>query len=114
MPSDSLNSETVLAMVVDALRDYLTGNPRPGQTGLPDLVESTSLWGPGAIVDSAGFVSVVLEVETRVCETFGVEAALADERAFSQSRSPFGTIGALAQYALKRAQEAKEPARAGQ
>ena len=43
-------------------------------------------------------VNLILDVEDAVRTRFGVSLTLADERAMSQTRSPFRTVGTLAEY----------------
>lgn len=65
----------------------------------------TPLFGPGASLDSLDLVSFLIEVETRLA-TFGLDSSLADDRAMSQARSPFRTIGTLAEFILSLGGEA--------
>lgn len=57
-----------------------------------------SLFGPDGPLDSMALVQFIVEVESALEDTSGKEVVLADERAMSQRRSPFQTIGSLAQY----------------
>ena len=66
----------------------------------------TPLFGKRGIFDSLGVVSLVLAVEEAIREEHGEEDSLADERAMSQERSPFRTVGSLADYAAKLIEEA--------
>lgn len=68
----------------------------------------TPLFGRGAALDSLDLVSFLVEVETRLAERFGLESPLSDDRAMSQARSPFRTIGTLAEYILSLGAEADE------
>ena len=65
----------------------------------------TVLFGESGKLDSLGLVNLIVATEQRLEELFGVTLILADERALSQKRSPFRTIGALAQYASQLLQE---------
>lgn len=56
------------------------------------------LFGPGAELDSLGLVTLLLDVEQQVNDQLGVSISLMDERAMSQNKSPFRTIGTLADY----------------
>jgi acyl carrier protein len=58
----------------------------------------TALFGDGAILDSLGLVGLIVAVEEQIQDEFGVAVTLADERALSQSQSPFLTIGTLVDY----------------
>ena len=63
-----------------------------------NIGEETRLIGHEAILDSLGLVSLVVEVEQHLADDLEVTLILADERAMSQKRSPFRSIGALADY----------------
>ena len=60
--------------------------------------EATVLMGEGGRLDSLAIVRLIVSVEERVQDESGSVVALADERAFAQPASPFGTVGALAKY----------------
>ena len=68
--------------------------------------ENTPLFGRNGLFDSVGLVSVVLAVEQDVSNTIGGAITIADERAMSQTRSPFLTVGSLATYTAQLLQEA--------
>lgn len=72
------------------------------QSGLaspPDLGPGTPLFGEEGVFDSLGLVTLIVAVEEAIQDRYAVGISLADERALSQSRSPFRTIGTLAAYA---------------
>ena len=58
----------------------------------------TVLLGPGGAVDSLGLVRLVMVVERRVEDDFGVPVSLTDEKAMSQRNSPFRSVGAMIEY----------------
>jgi acyl carrier protein len=60
--------------------------------------ETTALYGKKGIFDSMQLVTFLLEVEQQVNEAAGSTITIADDRALSQERSPFRTIGTLADY----------------
>src|SRR3712207_865923 len=64
-----------------------------------ELGADTPLFGVDGVLDSVGLVSLVLAAEEAIRDAVGVDVTLADERALSLSRSPFRTIGSLAEYA---------------
>lgn len=68
----------------------------------------TPLMGSGRIVDSIGLVTLIVDVENRVAEQTGQSVSLMDERAMSQTRSPFRTVGSLAEYILELTRESRE------
>jgi len=83
--------ESIFA-VIDATNAELPGNRRLQKSA------ETILFGQGAALDSLGLVSFVLAMEQKIARDFGIALSLTDERAMSQQRSPFRTIGTLADY----------------
>lgn len=73
-----------------------------GHPPAPIVDEETRLFGAGARLDSMGLVSLVLGVEERLADDLGLEMTLMDDRALSQERSPFRTVGSLADYVVSR------------
>lgn len=71
-----------------------------------DLGPETRLFGREGLFDSIGLVSLIVTVEQAIEEEFEAFVTLADERAMSQKRSPFLTIGSLADYAERLIREA--------
>jgi acyl carrier protein len=63
-----------------------------------DLDAATRLIGRQGLLDSLALVSLVIAVEEALEDEFGLSVSLADERAMSQIRSPFRSIGTLAEY----------------
>jgi len=59
---------------------------------------ATALFGSGGALDSLGLVSLVLDVEDAVNGATGRAVALSDDRAMSQARSPFRTVGSFVDY----------------
>ena len=84
---------------------------------LPHPVEiskgpDAGLYGPGGVLDSLGLVRFIVEIEAAVEDQFGAAVILANDRAMSQKRSPFLTVGTLASYIeelLKENGEQKNP-----
>jgi acyl carrier protein len=56
------------------------------------------LYGPGAKLESIDLVNLIIEVEEKVKEAFGVSITIADDRAMSAQNSPFLTVGSLTTY----------------
>lgn len=70
---------------------------------VPD--EATRLFGAKSGVDSVTLVSLIAEVEDQLAEVTGQALVLADERAMSQTRSPFRRVNTLIDYICERLQE---------
>jgi acyl carrier protein len=90
-----MTRDAALALVLESIRPFAAelGRPEFGVAG-----EATPLFGPAGGLDSMALVSLVAELETLVAEQARVEIVLADERAMSRARSPFRTVGSLAEY----------------
>jgi acyl carrier protein len=50
-------------------------------------------------LDSMSLVSLIADIEEVIEEKYGVVVVLASKRAFSQTSSPFASVGSLASYA---------------
>lgn len=85
----------VLALITESLRDLYEQN---GVTTDSEPDEGTYLIGRRALLDSLGLVTLIVDLEQKIEETFDVTLTLANERAMSQKNSPFLTVGSLADY----------------
>jgi acyl carrier protein len=96
----TLDREAVTQMVVASLKEVLA--MAPGEAAAPaDLGPDTRLIGSGAVLDSMGLVTLILEVEQRLEADHGLTVVLADERAMSQKNSPFRSVQSLTDYVLQ-------------
>jgi acyl carrier protein len=91
-------------LVLDVVAELNPTLPEPVKV---DQGEAAALYGRSGVLDSIALVSLVVALEQLIEEEYGVSVSLADERAVSQSSSPFRTVGTLAKYAESRVQEAK-------
>ena len=74
----------------------------------PELMnanEKTKLLGGSGILDSLGVVFLISELEDQLVDMGHDEVVLADEKAMSQSTSPFRNVESLANYINKLIQE---------
>ena len=60
--------------------------------------EETKLFGRDGELDSLGLINLIVLVEENIEEDFDIIITLADEKAISQKRSPFRTVGTLKDY----------------
>jgi acyl carrier protein len=90
-----LSRTEIAALVLASLRGVLSqkdGSP-------PEIMgESTYLIGSGSLLDSLGLVTLIVDLEQRLENEYGISLTLADERAMSQKNSPFRTVRSLADY----------------
>jgi acyl carrier protein len=58
----------------------------------------TQLYGENGQLDSINLVHLIVAVEEKIEQEFGVTVTLADERALSMRNSPFATVSSLRDY----------------
>jgi hypothetical protein len=92
-----LTGQKILGVVLHALAAINESKPTDEQF---QAEPATPLIGRASVLTSLELVAFILELETRLYEDFGLQITLADDRAFSQSRSPFRTPSSLAEYIL--------------
>lgn len=69
--------------------------------------EGTHLYTKSSPLDSLGLVRLLADVEDGIEQEFGVSILIADEQAMSMIKSPFRSVGALAEYAAAKVEKAK-------
>jgi D-alanine--poly(phosphoribitol) ligase subunit 2 len=94
--------EKIMALVI-AAAEQVDEDHRVSSEG--ELNADTRLFGAGSLLDSLGLVTLIVELEQAIQEQMNVIVSLADEKALSQERSPFRTIGTLAEYAAEQIAE---------
>ncbi|MBE2239242.1 MAG: hypothetical protein IAE81_15745 [Caldilineaceae bacterium] len=94
----AVSRQQVVEIILAALQDVLEG-VAPEET--PALDENTRLIGRSAVLDSMGLVTLIVETEQRLEADYDIVIMLADDRAMSQTRSPFLSISALADYVMQ-------------
>jgi acyl carrier protein len=91
-----IDRTVAMEIVLAALRDAVDQNG-----GDPATVnEETVIVGPGAVIDSIGVVSLIVDIEQRLEMDYQVSVTLANDRAMSQRNSPFRTPTVLADHIL--------------
>ena len=65
-----------------------------------EIDENTRLIGSSSIFDSMELVQFIVEVETLLEESFGIEIELTSEKAMSRKTSPFISIKTLLNYII--------------
>lgn len=92
----STDSRQITEIVVSCVRQIA----RDQTLTVPEEIDhATKLFGNGGIFDSLALVALVVLVERNIRDRFGNSVSLADDRAMSQERSPFRTVGSLSEYA---------------
>jgi acyl carrier protein len=83
-------------VIIETLKEVIDNEQaeRPEEPGV-----DTPLFGRNGLLDSLGLVSLVVAVEQVIEDRYGVALSLADEKALSQTHSPYRTVASLAAYA---------------
>lgn len=90
-----LSVPQICELVVECLEEVLAER---GDGATLSLGPDTRLLGADSVLDSLGLVALIVDVEDRLRSSHGASVTLADERAMSQTRSPFRTVQTLAAY----------------
>ena len=89
------NIKTIENLIITSIKEINEQLPQEQQLGQST---KTVLFGKGGELDSLGLINLVVAVEQNIEDEFDVTITLADERAMSQKRSPFKTVGTLTNY----------------
>lgn len=90
-----MNRSELMDLIVTTLHDLLASDPARADVSIE---EGTRLYGPEGLLDSLRLVSLVLDLEQEINDRLDTAITIADSRAMSQQRSPFRTVGSLADY----------------
>lgn len=104
----SINRSEITHLILESLREVLAD--AEDQRSQAPLTESSPLIGAAGLLDSMGLVTVVVEVEQRLEEEYGISVILADERAMSEAKSPFRTVATLTDYVVRQMSDDSEDA----
>ncbi len=89
-----METAEIRAVVLDALRNANLSRPSDEQLEVSD---DAAIFGPGSPLDSMGLVALLLDIEEALSSA-GVSVSLSDDRAMSQSRSPFRSVPSLVAF----------------
>jgi D-alanine--poly(phosphoribitol) ligase subunit 2 len=90
-----VDNSRVQQAIYDAIDEL--NQQSPVEMQLPKA-PGTVLFGREGKLDSLGLVTLIVGIEGKIRDTFGVAVTIADEKAFSQKNSPFRTIDTLSDY----------------
>jgi acyl carrier protein len=95
----------LVGLVIACFQDILAelSITQPGR-----LDETTPLFGRGSALDSLGLVTMVVDLEGRLADQYGISVSIVDERAMSERHSPFRSVGALGDYLVVLLDEQRE------
>ncbi len=89
-----MNKNKIQEIVFDAIT--MTNNMREEERQIPSS-ETTELFGTNGHLDSMGLVAFLIDIEELLLDE-DLQITLSDERAMSQSKSPFRTVETLVSY----------------
>lgn len=96
------SAQQLLDLVYLAIDDFNASVPP--ERHLPKAPDAALFDGGGAL-DSLGLVHLIVALEQHTYDRTGLSLALADERAFSRSRSPFRSVSSLVEHLRERVGE---------
>jgi acyl carrier protein len=97
-----IDRTTAVEIVLAALREAVDQNGGD----VAGVNAETVIVGRGAVIDSIGVVSLIVDIEQRLEMEHQVSVTLANDRAMSQRNSPFRTASVLADHILATEKEA--------
>lgn len=99
--------DTVLDVVYQALNAL---NSELADGDKVEVNEKLKLFGSDASLDSLALVSVIVDVESAISDTFHLPISLTDDRAVSREISPFADVKSLVDYIMELLQESNASA----
>ncbi len=94
MSEENMERPAILELVLNAIE--MTNNMREEDRQIPRS-ETTELFGTNGHLDSMGLVAFLIDIEESLLDE-DLQITLSDERAMSQSKSPFRTVDTLVCY----------------
>ncbi len=94
--------DEMIALIRTAVDDIGAALDQVGADAGTDELAAVTLYGSDGVLSSLELVSVLVALEQSIEDTFGVSVDLADDQAMSEARSPFRSIGSLADLACDR------------
>ena len=84
-------------LIIKSMEEVISETDNDSNISLGDLSRETRLLGSKAILDSLSLVSLIVNIEQKLSEQ-DISITIADERAMTQEKSPFRTVGTLVDY----------------
>jgi acyl carrier protein len=91
-----MSNPTVLEIFEDVFKSFNEELPEDRRQAFS---EDISLFGSQSSLESIEAVTILVNLEASLSDHFGRPIRLTDEKAMSQSSSPFRTVGTLTDYA---------------
>ena len=94
MEKDEIDKK-IIKSIFDAMDEV---NPQLNEGIELEKSVQTLLFGKSGVLDSNGLVILIVTIEEKIEDEFGVSLTIADEKALSQEKSPFISVETLADY----------------
>lgn len=101
-----MTADQVLEVIYESVAELNETLPADGQLACKP---ETALFGPGSTIDSIALVGLILDLEQRLAKRLGLTVRLTDERAMSQTKSPYRTVRSLLDFITEAAQRPPLP-----
>lgn len=89
-----LDDQAILGVVLQAIRTTNASRPETSQL---TVSADAALFGQDSPLDSLGLLTLLLDIEEDM-QRAGCPLRLSDDRAMSQTRSPFRSVASLVEY----------------
>ena len=90
-----VDKNEAIEIIFNAIKDY---NDEVEEKNILPLSLDLGLFGKDGRLDSLGLVNLIMCIEEKFEEHTGSSIVIADEKAMSQSNSPFRSVNTLAEY----------------
>ena len=97
-PSATPSRDEVRAIISDAICEL---NDELDYDHLRNVTDSTPIFDGDESLDSLSLVSLIVDIEARVEDTFATEVVLASEKAMSMQNSPYRSVQSLIDFVLE-------------
>jgi hypothetical protein len=87
---DNLTRDRIESVIVDTLASIRPELPRPAS--------STTLIGEQAVVDSVGFITLLVAIEQNLDGAVDLSASFMEQSASDDAQNPFRTLGSLTDH----------------
>lgn len=106
--ANEIDTIDVKNLVLSSLEDLLAEVYQEEENPIASPDESTRLIGRKGVLTSLELVTLIVNIEQTLSDDHNISVTIADERAMSQEKSPFRTVGSLAEYISLLIQEQKQ------
>lgn len=95
---DDSAREQIFSIISDAITDL---NDELDYDHLREISNSTAVFDGDDSLDSLSLVSLIVDIEARVEDSFTTEVVLASEKAMSMKNSPYRNVASLVDFVLE-------------